>query len=192
MRFSLASFVVLAFASVWADVARAAAPTPECLRACDIAMAKRFEDLVRWYPDSKNLERLHHYSAMKLSLSSALLIALCTLAALTTTTEASLRVCTDKCEHKLSKDAERCIKKHPVTDSDGRLDCNKAIVVVQNKCSKRCKDIWEPCFMKCANKAHRDFEPCILSHEDYKNPERIKCIKAVEAIWHQCYNRCAY
>ncbi|KAG0240723.1 hypothetical protein BGW41_006720 [Actinomortierella wolfii] len=48
--------IVLAFALT--DVSRAAPATPECIRKCEVEMAKKIEHLVKSYPDPKEPTRV--------------------------------------------------------------------------------------------------------------------------------------
>ncbi|KAG0025487.1 hypothetical protein BGZ81_007123 [Podila clonocystis] len=127
---------------------------------------------------------------MKFSLTSTLLLAACTLATLSSTAEAGLNACNNKCHVKLSYAVERCIKKFPVTDSDARLNCNNPPVEAARKCEDRCQGIARKCDERCFLKANADWEPCVTKYKDPKDPKRIQCIKDVEYARIKCNAPC--
>ncbi|KAF9165810.1 hypothetical protein DFQ26_009334 [Actinomortierella ambigua] len=117
---------------------------------------------------------------MKNSLTYTLLVAFCTAVALTSTTEAGVVKCTNKCEVALSKAIDTCIKKNAVTDSDARINCNERIVDAEEKCTERCNDLATKCYAKCDLKANKSWEPCVVKYKDSKDPKRIKCIDDID------------
>ncbi|KAF9946609.1 hypothetical protein BGZ72_000188 [Mortierella alpina] len=122
---------------------------------------------------------------MKFTLTSTLLLAACTLATLLSTTEAGKgEVCTTKCQVKLSVAVEKCIKNFPVTDSDGRLECNKPLVAALRQCENRCREAAIKCEDKCFLKANAAWEPCVTQYKDPKDPKRIQCLKDAEETRH--------
>ncbi|KAF9971369.1 hypothetical protein BGZ73_005718 [Actinomortierella ambigua] len=127
---------------------------------------------------------------MKISLNLALLATFCALAALTSSAEACVVKCTNKCEVTLNKAIETCIKKNPITDSDDRINCNERIVEVDEKCIQRCNDLAFKCYAKCDLKANKDWEPCIIKYKDHKDPKRIKCIDDIDRVRIACAQRC--
>ncbi|CAO3568019.1 unnamed protein product [Mortierella alpina] len=127
---------------------------------------------------------------MKFTLTSTLLLAACTLAALLSTAEAGLRACDNKCQVKLSVAVEKCIKRFPVTDSDDRLKCNDAPVAAERQCEDRCRKIAIKCSERCFLKANAAWEPCVVNYKDPKDPKRIQCLKDVEAARLKCTVPC--
>ncbi|KAG0240725.1 hypothetical protein BGW41_006722 [Actinomortierella wolfii] len=124
---------------------------------------------------------------MKVSLSSGLISTICALAALTSIAEAGLKACQDKCELRLSKSAERCVKAHPNIDSDARFACNLAQGEAFDSCSERCRKTFFKCEKRCTLRLHTDWERCVNEYEDPVDPQRIKCINDV---YHQSYTLC--
>ncbi|KAG0295000.1 hypothetical protein BGZ96_012771 [Linnemannia gamsii] len=127
---------------------------------------------------------------MKFSLTSTLLLAACTLAALSSTAQAGLNTCNNKCQVKLSYAVGKCIEKFPVTDSDARLNCNSPPVEAERKCEDRCRKIARKCEERCFFKANVDWEPCVTKYKDPKDLKRIQCIKDVENASIKCSVPC--
>ncbi|KAG0259672.1 hypothetical protein DFQ27_003956 [Actinomortierella ambigua] len=204
MRLTTATLVAVTLALALTDAARAAA-TPECLHGCDVDMAKSIEGVTKQYPNHKDPHRLGKIDScsihqknnqalthltMKLSLTSALLITVCTLATLATTTEANLATCTNKCKVEMSKSFGKCVKKHPVTDSAGRIQCNEASIAADGKCMHNCRVISSKCAEKCFAKANVAWEPCVAKYKDPQHPKRLKCLEDVEAARVKCAAPC--
>ncbi|KAF9926347.1 hypothetical protein FBU30_004044 [Linnemannia zychae] len=109
---------------------------------------------------------------------------------MSSTAEAGVNACNNKCQVKLSLAVERCIKKFPVTDSDARLSCNTPPVEAEYKCEDRCRAAGQKCYSKCFLQANKNWEPCVTKYKDPKDPLRIQCIKDVDnALW-KCNGPC--
>ncbi|KAF9165807.1 hypothetical protein DFQ26_009331 [Actinomortierella ambigua] len=144
-----------------------------CVRQCNITLANSWEN--------------SPLSTMKFSLASGLLLTVYGLATLMSPTEAGLAKCRDKCLLKLSKAAERCMKRHPIVDSEARFSCNGAQGERYDACTDRCYVPYKRCSKKCNLRLHTNWESCIDGWADPADPERIKCIYDV---LHKSYNLC--
>ncbi|KAG0240722.1 hypothetical protein BGW41_006719 [Actinomortierella wolfii] len=113
---------------------------------------------------------------------------------LTSTTEAAigLNKCKEKCEVTLSVEVGKCIKKHPITESDGRLKCNRSATDKELECSNRCQEKATKCYQKCWMKAMVNWEPCVVKYNDPNDPKRIKCIKDVNNALDKCGVPCIH
>ncbi|KAF9922429.1 hypothetical protein FBU30_007435 [Linnemannia zychae] len=99
---------------------------------------------------------------------------------MSSTAEAGVNECNNRCQIKLSIAVERCIKMFPVTNSDARLNCNNPAVEAEYKCENSCNAIGQKCWDRCFLKANKNWEPCVTNYKDPKDPLRIQCIKDVD------------